>query len=50
MPGSGRSLKESANPFSILAERIPWTEDWWATVQELPNSWTRLSVWAQHTE
>ena len=43
-------LEEVATHSSILAERVPWTEDWWATVQGVANSWTRLSVWAQHIE
>ena len=37
--------KGMANHSSILAWRIPWTEepDWWATVHGVAKSWTRLS-------
>ena len=42
--------EEMATRSSILAERIPWTEDWWATVQGVAKSWTWLSVCAQHIE
>ena len=27
---------------SILAWRIPWTEDWWATVHTVAKNWTQL--------
>ena len=37
--------KEVATHFSILAWRIPWTEEaWWATVHRVTKSWTRLSA------
>ena len=40
--GQEESLEEGmATHSSILAWRIPWT-DWWATVQRVTNSWTRL--------
>ena len=36
--------KEMATHFSILAWRIPWTEEpWWATVHGVAKSQTRLS-------
>ena len=47
IPGSGRSLeKEMATHSSILAQRIPWTEepDGLHTVYGVAKSWTRLST------
>ena len=26
----------------ILGSRVPWTEEWWATVHGVAQSWTRL--------
>ena len=37
--------KEMATHSSILAWRIPWTEEpWWATIHGVSKSQTRLSV------
>ena len=36
--------KEMATHYSILAWKIPWTEEpGWATAHEVTKSWTRLS-------
>ena len=35
--------EEMATRPSILAWRIPWTGDWWVTVQRVAKSQTRLS-------
>ena len=35
--------KGVATHSSILAGKIPWTEDWWATVHGIAKSWTQLS-------
>ena len=38
------SEKEMATHYSILAWKIPWTEEpGWATAHEVTKSWTRLS-------
>ena len=34
--------REVATHSSILAWRIPWTEDWWATVHTVAKNWTQL--------
>ena len=34
---------------SILAWRIPWTEDWWAIVHRIVKSRTRLKQLSTHT-
>ena len=43
--GQGDPLEKGmANHFSILAWRIPWTEEpWWATVHRITKSQTQLS-------
>ena len=44
IPGWEDALKKGmATHFSILAWKIPWTEDFWrATVHGIAKSWTRL--------
>ena len=34
--------KGMATHFSILAWKMPWTSDWWATVHRVAKSWTQL--------
>ena len=34
--------KGMATHSSILAQRIPWTGTWWATVHRVAQNWTRL--------
>ena len=37
--------KEMTTHSSILAWKIPWTEEpWWTTVHRVLNSWTQLST------
>ena len=38
--------EEMATHSRILAQKIPWTEAWWATVHGVPESQTRLSTHA----
>ena len=42
IPGSGRSPGEATHS-SILASRIPWTEEPGGLVHRVAKSWTRLS-------
>ena len=34
--------EEMATHSSVLAWRIPWRGDWWATVYGVAKSWTQL--------
>ena len=45
-PGSGRSLEgESANPLHYSCQENPMNIGaWWATVHEVTESWTQLSM------
>ena len=51
IPGSGRSPgEESGNPLQYSRLENPMDRGaWWAAVQGVTKSWTRLSDWTQHT-
>ena len=49
-PGREDPLEEEmATHSSILAWEIPWTEDWWATIQRVAKSWIQLIDWTTTT-
>ena len=52
IPGSGRSPEGGhGNPleYSCLENPVDWRV-WWATVQKVPNSWTRLKQFSAQTK